>query len=83
MSDDQTTREGTEADTLRTYAAVFELPWRDRVGGELFPPTEACVAAAKALRFLADAIERSIDTSDIPEAGEGWFKKAKLVLPRL
>ena len=27
-------------------------------------------------------LEEEIDTSDIPEASEAWFKKAKLILPR-
>lgn len=43
--------------TLRLYASIFEKEWRDFRDGPLNPPTPACIAAAKALRFTADAIE--------------------------
>ena len=45
-------------DTLRTYAAIFEKPYRDG-RGVVHPAGEACKAAARALRFLADALEPS------------------------
>ena len=42
---------------LRTYAAIYEKPYRIQPGGQLYPPTEIAKAAAAALRFQADAIE--------------------------
>jgi hypothetical protein len=50
--------------TLRTYADIFAAPRRQGRGGPLLPPSEACAAAALALRFMAEALdpqERSID----------------------
>jgi hypothetical protein len=44
--------------TLRLYAAIFKKEWRAFRGDEIHPPTAPCVAAARALRYLADAIER-------------------------
>ena len=43
--------------TLRRYADMFETPMRDSVG-KLVVTSDACCAAAKALRFQADALER-------------------------
>lgn len=43
--------------TLRAYANIFELQRRDPRTGLLDPPGELSTAAAKALRFQADALE--------------------------
>jgi hypothetical protein len=43
-----------DPEVLRTYASIFEKPRRDYAGGELRPASPACLAAAKALKFLAD-----------------------------
>lgn len=49
-------------DTLETYARIFELPRKvdfrrpdGRVEWCMVPASEACLAAAKALRFMARA----------------------------
>lgn len=42
---------------LRKYATMFEKPMRDAVG-KLIVPSEACSAAARALRFQAEALDR-------------------------
>lgn len=47
-------------ETFRAYASIFEKAKRDVRGGPLLPATEPCAAAAKALRFMADAIEASM-----------------------
>lgn len=52
-----TQRTQTDPETLRTYAAIFEMP--RRYDGVLHPPTEPCLAAAKALRFQAEKISES------------------------
>lgn len=44
-------------ETLRTYAAIFEMEWVDRGGTGPHKPSEACLAAARALRYHANAIE--------------------------
>jgi hypothetical protein len=46
-------------ETLRTYARLMEAWRRDPVSRDLRPPGDVCQAAAKALRFMADAIERN------------------------
>ena len=43
---------------MRLYAAIFEDPQRDPVSGKFLIPSAACMAAARALRFTADALER-------------------------
>lgn len=45
-----------DPETLRTYAAIFDLPRRSHPNGTLHPPTEICRAAAIALRLQADMI---------------------------
>lgn len=44
-------------ETLRTYANIFQHKRRYNVGGPLYPPREPEVAAAIALRFLANYLE--------------------------
>jgi hypothetical protein len=44
-----------DADTLRLYASIFMKPRRH--GGQLYPPTEACIAASRALATLAEIVE--------------------------
>ncbi len=43
---------------LRIYAAIFESPPRDPVSGEPIISAEARAAAAKALRYQAEALDR-------------------------
>ena len=43
---------------LRIYAAIFESPPRDPLTGKLMVSAEACAAAAKALRYQAEALDR-------------------------
>ena len=48
-------------ETLRTYASIFEHPRRHEAGGSLYPPSEICIAAARALRLQADLLELAKD----------------------
>lgn len=43
-------------EALETYANIFEMP--RRVDSCLVPASEACIAAAYALRFLAEHIRK-------------------------
>ena len=51
--------------TLRLYASIFEKPWYDTNGGGPHPIPESSLAAARALRFTAAAIEKAT-------LAEGW-----------
>ena len=44
-------------ETLRLYADIFAMPRRVDRSSELIPPSEPCLAAARALRYMADQIE--------------------------
>ncbi len=46
-----------DPETLLTYASIFEKPRREFKGGPLNPPSEICLAAAKALRFYARCVQ--------------------------
>ena len=45
-------------ETLRLYADIFLKPRRDNPRGLLLPLLEIDLAAAEALRFMADELER-------------------------
>ena len=47
-------------ETLRLYAAMFEKPWHDANGGGPYPVPESSLAAARALRFYADARDEEL-----------------------
>lgn len=53
-------------ETLRTYALIFESP-KECHDGRVRPASQACKAAAEALRFQADAISmaRSESLNDL------------------
>lgn len=49
-------------ETLRLYAAIFEKPWHDANGGGPYPVPESSLAAARALRFMAQCLEEANET---------------------
>ena len=51
-------------ETLRLYASIFAKPRRDYANGPLHPPHDADLAAAEALRFMADELERKGDDNE-------------------
>lgn len=55
-----------DIDTLRTYAAMLDMPRREYPGGPVHQPTECNRAAAAALRFKANALELIRKTSTQP-----------------
>lgn len=54
-SDKEERAENLKPELLRSYAAIFEKPLLLR------PQPEACLAAARALRFQADAMDREAE----------------------
>lgn len=61
----------SKPETLRTYAKIFEMPRRG------MPTSEACKAAAAALRYQADAIEGNQATALLAlRHADGCFEAA-------
>ena len=63
--------EGKMADpeTLLLYASIFEKPRRDYLNGPMRPASEICLAAAQALRFMANKHKITPDGPPCPMCG--------------
>jgi hypothetical protein len=53
-------------ETLRTYAAIFSMPYRGH-DGRMYPATSVALAMAQCAIIVAEAIER-----DDPNLPPGW-----------
>jgi hypothetical protein len=65
-----------------TEEEFFQAVMYTMIGRELeFKPPNPKRSMVKLLHVI-EQVQKEPDTSDIPEANEDWFKKAKLIPPR-